>query len=464
MLLSFIAFMVIFATIGLWSARKSTGSTEDYLLASRHVPAWLTGLSAVATNNSGYMFIGIIGYTYSQGLSAVWLMIGWVVGDFLASKSMYEKLRVVSGRRQILSFSGLMSRWHGVEYRSVRILAGIITVFFLAAYAAAQLKAGSKALHVLLGWDYSAGAILGTVIVVMYCLAGGIRASIWTDAAQSFVMLFSMAMLCVLSISRMGGVDGFVTALHAVSPTYMNWFPQEQALGPVLGPIMFVVGWLAGGFGVAGQPHVMVRFMAVDNVASIARARLYYYSWYASFYGLAILVGLATRLLVAGGEGFDMELALPLMAQELLPPAAIGLVLAGLFAATMSTADSQILSCTASVTQDLFPSRGQSVIFAKIVTMIIAGIALSIALSDSANVFALVMVAWSGLGSAFIPLLMVHVLGGQPSERLSFMMIVAGLAVAIGWLNLGYGDLIYEIVPGLLAGWLVYFIGRRLGV
>lgn len=456
MMLSFIAFMVLFTVIGLWSARHATSSTDDYLLASSKVPAWLAGLSAVATNNSGYMFIGMIGYTYAEGLCSVWLMVGWLVGDYAASKLLYEKVRNTTEQRKILSFSGLLSQWQGGEYKRVRQLAGILTIVFLTAYAAAQIKAGSKALHVLMGWEYSTGAILGTGIILAYCLAGGLRASIWTDAAQSFVMLIAMAMLFYTAIDRSGGWGEFNAALHAVDEHYMAWLPREGALGPVLGGVSFIGGWLFGGFGVAGQPHIMVRFMAIESASAVTRARVYYYLWFASFYALTIGVGLATRLFVQSDMLSDMELALPLMAQELLPEVGLGILLAGMFAATMSTADSQILSCSAAVTQDVAPGSGRSLIFTKMVTASLSALALAIALSDNQSVFSLVLMAWAALASAFAPLLVVLSLGGKPSERVSLAMMVTGLIACVVWSQAGLGGMIYEIVPGMIAGFVPY--------
>ena len=185
MIISFLIFLGLFVLVGVMSSRRSLGTTKDYYLASHSVAPWLVGLSAVATNNSGYMFIGVIGYTYSEGFAAVWLMIGWLLGDFLGSTFVHKRLQLAAIRTQKPTFAGVITAWQGDEnLRAQRVLA-LFGLLFLMAYAAAQLVAGSKALHVLLGWPTNAGAAVGAVIVVVYCLAGGIRASIWTDAVLS---------------------------------------------------------------------------------------------------------------------------------------------------------------------------------------------------------------------------------------------------------------------------------------
>ena len=196
--LSFLFFLVIFAVIGALSMLNKQNTTDDYLLAGQNTKPWLVALSAVATNNSGYMFIGMIGFTYTVGLASIWLALGWVVGDFIASFFVHKKLRHVSEHQKCLSFASCLSNWHGTNFKIVRIIGGIVTIVFLGVYAGAQLKAGSKALNVMFEWQEYVGAIIGAVIVLLYCFSGGIRASIWTDAAQSCVMAIAMVFLTLL--------------------------------------------------------------------------------------------------------------------------------------------------------------------------------------------------------------------------------------------------------------------------
>lgn len=168
---SFIGFLLVFAVIGGLSMLKRKPTTTDYLVAGRNVPPWLAGLSAVATNNSGYMFIGMIGLTYTTGLSSIWLMIGWILGDLAASLLIMKKLRLATERHDVHSFGGLLAdlqstNGQGTDYNLLRRVSGALTIVFLGAYAAAQFTAGSKALHVLFGWDLSAGAVLGAGLVL----------------------------------------------------------------------------------------------------------------------------------------------------------------------------------------------------------------------------------------------------------------------------------------------------------
>ena len=458
--ISFLIFLSIFVGIGMWSVRKSTKTNEDYLLAGKDVQPWLVGLSAVATSNSGFMFIAMIGWTYESGIAAIWFALGHILGDMFASSFIHKRIRQITEKMKVLSFAGVLSSWHGTDYRILRLVAGIVIIGFLGTYAAAQLSAGGKGLHVLLGWDYDTGALIGAVMILIYCFAGGLRASIWTDAAQSFVMIFAMALLLYVGVMSVGGLNEVVSALGNVSPDYLDPFSVGSPIGGGLGVLLFVLGWFASGFGVVGQPHIMVRFMAMDNPDNIQKVRLYYYSWSITFFLLTICVGLVARLILPEIGNFDSELALPVMAQKLLPEFLVGIVLAGLFAATMSTADSQVLSCSAAVTQDLYFFKTHSYWKTKIATLCILIMAFLIAIFAGASVFALVILAWTGLASAFAPLLTVYVLGERPSEKMALLMMSSGVTAMLVWYSLELDNITNKGLIGIVTGFLVFLLGK----
>lgn len=454
MVFSFILFLGMFAVIGLSSSLKSRGTKHDYYLASSSVPPSLVGLSAVATNNSGYMFIGVIGYTYATGLASIWLMIGWILGDLLASSIVHARLRKQTEHTGEVSFAGVLSNWHGQPAPLLQRLIALITLLFLLAYASAQLVAGSKALQVLFGWPHWGGAVIGAVLVLLYCYAGGIRASIWTDAAQSVVMILAMGTLLFSATQAIGGPATALDKMHAVEG-FMDLFPKDLAFPGIGGGILFAVGWGFAGLSVVGQPHVMVRFMTLDDHSNIIRAKLWYYLWFIAFYAMATGVGLLSRIYLTDPGTFDPELALPLMALEILPPFLVGLILAGVFAATMSTADSLILSCSSALTHDLLPHNIEDTRLIKLGTGIITLFALGWALFNKQSVFSLVIMSWSGLASAFAPLLIFKCFGGRPGRLASIGAVIIGLAVALLWRLLGWHNAIYEGMPGILAGLLV---------
>jgi sodium/proline symporter len=463
MITAFVVFLAMFTLVGLSSGLKSRGTRHDYYLADSSVSPWLVGLSAVATNNSGYMFIGVIGYTYATGFPSFWLMFGWIAGDFLGSLYVHGRLRAATARTGEVSYGGVLANWYGAPHSTLQRLIAAISLLFLLAYASAQLVAGSKALHVLFGWPQSTGAILGAFLVMAYCFAGGIRASIWTDAAQSIVMIVAMAVLFFSAVDTLGGTEAALLSMEEI-PGFTDWFPADLLLPGALGMALFVVGWMFAGVSVIGQPHVMVRFMTLDNAGHMVRARVWYYLWFTAFYFLATSVGLLSRIYLGDTPEFDAELALPTMAVELLHPYLVGLILAGIFAATMSTADSLVLSCSAAVTHDLLPHRIEQTRLIKGTTIAVTLIALGFALINSQSVFSLVIMAWSGLASAFAPLLVVLCLGFRPGQGVSVFALLAGLAAALLWRWLGWEQYIYEGLPGMLTGFAILLAlsgGRR---
>lgn len=460
---SFIFFMALFLGIGLFAHLHSRHSHRDYLLASQETPPWLAGLSAGATSNSGYMFTGLIGFAYLVGLPSIWLGLGMLLGDFIASSFIHRRLRTVTAMGHAETYAGILSHWNGTDFRVYRHLAGFVSLIFLSTYAAAQLVAGSKALHVLFGWEEFVGALLGASIVASYCWAGGIRASIWTDALQSIVMLVAMFVLLVVALDSLGGIPAAWAALDAVSPTHLDLIPPDLGFG-AMGPLLFGLGWIVGGFCVVGQPHIMVRFMTLDRPENTNQARLYYYAWSLLFGLLASSIGLLTRVLLPPETVFDAELALPTVALDLLPGILVGVVIAGMFAATLSTADSLILSCAANLTDDFAPEDRLPLFIVKGGTLLMTLVALAIALTGDQSVFTLVILAWSMMGAAFGPLIAVYALGGRPSQSLAIAMLVAGVVCVLLWHMVPGLALHYKGLLGFAVGFLVYLAGSGLGM
>ena len=448
--------------MGSLSVLKKKNTSLDYLLANQEIKPWLAAISAIATSNSGYMFIGQIGFTYVYGLQSVWLMFGLIFGDFISSLFVHKNLRKKTQELKVVSFANLVSNWHGANYKYVQLFGGFIILIFLSTYAAAQLNAGSKSMHILFGLDYRLGAIIGGIIVLLYCFSGGIRASIWTDAAQSLVMIIAMFLMVFFGIKELGGFSNFINELHKISPDYMKWFPSTKFSEFLLAPYMFIIGWFFSGVGVIGQPHVMVRFMTIDNTKNIPKTRIYYYTWYTLFYSLSILAAFVARLLIPETNNIDPELALPTLALNLLPEFFVGVVLAGIFAATMSTADSQIISCTASITNDLSFNKKNNYLTNKVVTLFVTVFVVTIAINDNKSVFNLVLMSWSTLACCFSPLLIINSLKQKISEVLSLMMMVIPLITLLIWRHFGLNNFIYEVAPGIMSGILTFFIFKLL--
>ncbi|QAB15486.1 sodium:solute symporter family transporter [Hydrogenovibrio thermophilus] len=276
--------------------------------------------------------------------------------------------------------------------------------------------------------------------------------------AQSIVMLGGMLMMVYFGVVSLGSFGDINHLLHEVSSDYMFWFPSDLN---AFSAILFIIGWVFGGMGVIGQPHVVIRFMTLHPDRTPREMQFYYYGWFTVFYGLTIIVGLLSRLLIPSTDNFDAEMALPLLADQLMPDMFAGLMLAALFAATMSTVDSLILSCSASLTRDLRNTPTNSLMLTKLATFTILVVAVSIALSNNQTVFSLVLDAWGLLGSAFGPLIIWLALKQRINQAWAILTILVGmlsftLISYFGWLSF-----VYTITFGFLFGLGTAFLGSR---
>ncbi|MEM1170171.1 MAG: sodium/proline symporter [Cyanobacteria bacterium P01_H01_bin.35] len=459
--ITFIAFLLSFTIVGIYSATQKQNTTTDYLLASRNVNPWLTALSATATSQSGYLFIGLIGFTYKVGFASIWIPVAWAIGDYIAWCFIFKRLRLVSEQTNsdtVSSFLGQENQGH-----LITIISALIIIVFLGTSASGQLVAISKGLNAIFGWNYQIGIIIGALIVVAYCFSGGIRASIWTDSVQAVLMIGSLWVLFIVSLIACGGFGELWIKLNTIDPTLTSWIPANLPWGF----FPYFLGWVGVGFGVIGQPHILVRGMAINSADNVLLAFKIKFVCGTMISAGALGIGLTARALLPNlMTSGDPELALPYLSIELLPVVLVGLILAGLSSAAISTADSQVLSCSAALSQDLVPSAAHSYGKVKIATLLVTVIVLAIALTGNKNVFDLVIFSWSVLACGLGPLLVLRVWEKPVSVPVAITMMIIGIIVAIIWkLGLNLSSATYELIPGMAevfpgmaAGFIVYGI------
>jgi sodium/proline symporter len=407
------------------------------------------------------MFIGAIGFTYVYGYAAVWLFFAWIAGDYLSWMLVHKRLRALSETRDSHSVAGFLAH-DGKGYdRRLQILLGGLTIVFLSLYAAAQLKAGGKALEATLHWAPSTGIIIGTIMVIAYSYAGGIRASIWTDIAQSTVMIAAMLLLVIVCHRDVSPLGQLPEALAAIDPKLLDLSPANASLGVV----PYALGWFIAGFGGVGQPHIIVRTMTVQSPEDIPTMRRTYFTWYILFSVFTMLIGLYARVYFEGQTNldFDKETALPMLASAHLAPLLVGFILAALFAATMSTADSQVLASSASITQDIAIKHKDNYTSSKIATVCVALLAMVIAFLGPDSVFELVTLAWGLLATCFAPLMVARVLGWTLSTNRYLISAGLGVIAMLGWgYGLGLGDAMYDGAIGFIVSMtLTILLSRR---
>ena len=457
--------MLLFAGVGLASIRVKKDTTDDYLIAGRGMHPALAALSAVSTWNSGYMFIGAIGFTYMMGYNVIWLAIASTLGQLVAWMWLYKFIQGEGEKRNVRSLSSLVGDKAGSPEAK---LAAVLSVLFLSIYAAAQLTSGGKALLVMMGWSELIGILIGFVLVVAYCYAGGIRASIWTDAIQSCVMIIGSMILCWIALGEVGGFSGMNSGLESQDTNLTNIMPPDL----MFGISMWAFAFFLGGLAVAGQPQVVSRVMTLGSENDRKQAMIWFFVWQTPFIILMTFVGLSSRVLFPKADNFDPELGLPMLAMDTMPAIGVGMILASIFAATMSTADSQVLACTAAITDDIKPEWREDHKTTKKVTLVVAAFATAISIGGlyvpgGDSVFKLVVLAVYGLGSIFVPLLIIRWLGYKPDSKHSIgMMVSAFIAVILwsmlpaimGWKSVAGADGIFPSVPGMGAAFAAHFI------
>ena len=446
---AFIFFILLFFVIGIWSLKEHKNTTNDYLLAGRSISSFNAAISAAATSCSGFMFIGLIGFAYANGLSALWFIFSRVVGDLMVTLWVYPRLYKKSVENNNMTFSSVLSSWFGKDMKLIRVVSALVIIVFLSVYISTQFSAGGKALYAVFGFDYKMGVVIGAAIILAYCFAGGIRASIWTDVAQFIIMLAAMIILLFSMSYNIGGLDNSIAMLKKIdSGDYLNIWHHKPAYNIVL----FIVGFLFNGVSVLGQPQIVIRIMTIKS-KDVIKTQLICVTSILIFGILAIAVGIGTRLFF-DNINFDQELALPLIAKNILPGWLTGIVLAGIFASVISTADSQILSCSAALTEDLI--NKDSYLLSKISTLIITLTTLLMALKESSSIFKLTIFAWSALGSTFAPIIVLYSLGYKISQKVTLLMMFSAITTIIIWHNLGLNYITYSALPACIVPLLIF--------
>jgi sodium/proline symporter len=451
MLIGFFLFFTLFTLIGVAAALKRRSTIDDYFLASKGVNGWMVALSYGATISSGATFIGFAGLAYATGISAIYAVAALTIGDYIAWKIAGTKIRTKTNETGAHTYPSLIGKLGEKPFPHMTLFAAVLSVVFLGAYCSAQLIAGAKVGQALFDWDYEYFIWIGALVLFAYCWAGGIRASIWTDAVQAIMIVVSLLVLVIAGLMKIGGIETLISSINTIDPSLLD--PFQFSLLPI------IVGWLFFGIGVLGQPQLMVRHMVASSDEELLKARRIYFLWRWSVLILSCLSGLVARVLIPASESFDPELSIPALWEELLPPVVVGFLLAGLFSATMSTADSLLLCASSALTQHILPGFRNSYAMARIGTLIVIGLVVAIAMVADKGILSLVILAWAGLASALVPLIILQLLGRTITQRQALTMAISGFAVMAIWrYGLGWHTHLMDLVPGMITGFVVYGI------
>lgn len=446
-------------------------STEDFFLAGRSLGSWVSGVSSTASSESGWVMLGAVGMAYTQGVSALWFAPGCLLGYVVNLYWLAPRLRREAARQGSLTIPDFLSDRFGDPHHLLRLTGVLIILLSLGGYLAAQMTAVGKAMHAILGVAYGPGIAIAGSIIVVYTLMGGFRAVCWTDLFQGLIMAASLVAMPILALSAAGGYGETLTRLAAIDPGLVSVTGSRTGFG-LFG---FLAGLLGIGLGYPGQPHVITRYMAASGDQKIRQIQVIAMVWGVIVFWGAGLLGLAGRLLMPelGLTGNDPEELFPLLAMKLLHPLVAGIMLAAILSAIMSTVSSQLLVVASAVSRDLFDTflskrsgARASIAAGRIAVLAVGVIAMGVATQDTRVVFWFVLFAWSGLGAAFGPVLLLALFSNRLTRRGALAGMVTGFGVTVAWKLSGLSDaIVYELVPAFalatLAALAVSGLDRR---
>ncbi len=461
-LIGFLAYLIVLLVIAFVTFRFNK-TIADYVLGGRKLGVWVITFSERASGESAWLILGLPGVVFASGLAELWVVIGCTSGILFSWMFISRRLREESENNYALTLPEFFEHRFNDTSRILRTLATLIIVFFFTFYVCAQFIGAGKVLNVTFGLSQTGGMILGACIILFYTVMGGFRAVAWTDFVQSMLMVFTLVILPIIAFIELGGWENITAAISARHPGHLSVLGDNHGLMAAFS----VITGLAWGLGYMGQPHLLARFMAIDRPEKLRQGAVIGISWAVLAFWGAMFIGLFGIVLFQDTGIADQEKVMPLMATQLLPGWLAGILISGAIAAMMSTADSQLLVTTSSVAEDIYhnyiephASEQKLVTVSRLITVLVGVAAFAIAMLWQELVFKMVAFAWSGLGAAFGPALLLTLWWRKTTREGVLAGMVVGTLTILVWRFIpALHATVYELAPAfffaLAAVWLV---------
>ncbi|WP_454301809.1 sodium/proline symporter PutP [Salana multivorans] len=446
--------------IGIYAARKNT-SHEDYMLGGRGLSPLTAALSAGASDMSGWLMMGLPGAIYVAGLIEAWIAIGLTIGAYLNWKFVAPRLRAYTEvAKNSITIPSFFENRTRDRTRVLRLVSGFVILTFFTFYVSSGMVAGGFFFESSFGVEYVWGMLLVSVVTLAYTLFGGFLGASLTDVVQGSMMFLALLLVPTIAFFTVGGLAGVQEGIEASGAQLSGLFPPDMDGMTWLG-IISALGW---GLGYCGQPHIIVRFMALRDVRAARTARRIGMSWMTISLAGAVVAGFIGIAWVqhTGYNLTNPETVVLAMSQALLHPFVAGLVLAAVLAAVMSTISSQLIVCSSALVEDIYlvfakkqPSQKLLGILGRACVFGVAIIAMLLAVVPSDTILGLVGFAWAGFGAAFGPIVLLSLYWRKLTNAgaLAGMIVGAGTVFLWDWLERSTGltvFTIYEIIPGFL--------------
>jgi sodium/proline symporter len=459
-LVTFIIYFILLLGIGFYFYRKSV-SIEDYLLGGRGMGAWVTALSAQASDMSGWLLMALPGAIYAYGMGKVWIPIGLFLGTVLNWKLVSGRLRVYTQKTDTITLPCFFEQRFGDPTGLLRIVSAIIILIFFTIYASSGLMATGKLFESTFGIQYRTAVIVGGGIIIAYTFLGGFLAVCWTDLFQGSLMVLALIIVPAVAYFKVGGMEAVSRAMK-LKEISTSLLPAKGAAG-----LLAIVSAMAWGLGYFGQPHILARFMSVKSVRKLPESMTIAIIWvFLSLTGAVVIgfvgIGMFENLAVDEGEH---EKVFIYMIGRVMHPWLGGVMLAAILSAIMSTIDSQLLVSSSALTEDFYQkaikrnaTEKEIILVGRVCVIIISLIALILALPRGETILRIVAYAWGGFGAAFGPLILFALFSRKTSWQSVLAGMVIGTVVLVVWKQVGLGDYMYEIVPGFIANCLTVLL------
>lgn len=480
-LIAIVLYLVGMLLVGAYYSKKNKNST-DFYLGGRKLGPLVTAMSAEASDMSAYLLMGIPGLTLMCGLAeATWTAIGLAIGTYLNWLFVAKRLRKYSERIDAVTVPEFFSKRFNDKKYMLSVIAAIVIIIFFVPYTASGFSACGKLFSSMFGMNYKTAMILSAIVIVGYCTLGGFLAASITDLIQSIVMTIALFVVLGLSEGIIGGFDKiFDTAKNMTG--YFDLFKGFDVAAGKTGSFggFSVITTLAWGLGYFGMPHILLRFMAIDDPKKLKTSRRIASVWVVISLGIAVLIGVAGLSLVNAGiikeyadasaaESIIVDISRFLSTRGFIPAFIAGIFISGILASTMSTADSQLIAASSSVTKDILVntfkvklSEKKEMVIARLSVIAISVLAVLLALNPNGSVFRIVSFAWAGFGAAFGPIILFSLFFKRTTKWGALAGMLSGGAMVFIWKfvisKLGGIFKIYELLPAFIISCLFILI------
>lgn len=451
-LIPFIGYFLIIIGIGVYASRFSSKGIDEYFLGGRGMSRFVVALSAVVSGRSAWLLLGVTGLAYMQGISALWAVGGYTVIEFLLFLYYAPKLRDYTEKHDCITIPDFFAARFSDKNGRLRMLIVTIFLLFMVAYVSAQFASGGKAFFAHFGIPQNTGLIITAVIVLFYTLLGGFMAVSYTDVLQGIMMVLALLVLPFTGIINGGGWEATMRAIPDAENGFMNMFSI---------PALSIIGLAGIGLGSPGNPHILVRYMSMKDPAQFRWTAIVGTIWNVVMGVGAVFIGIVGRAyfnditMLPGGDSENIFITL---ANELLPSFLVGLILASVFAAIMSTADSQLLVGASGIVRDIYEKLYKKkvkvearrlALLSRIAVVGLVVVAVLLGLYSQELIFWFVLFAWGGLGAAMGPTSILALFWNRTTKKGVMAGVIAGAVSVIVWKNIAVLDaMVYELIPG----------------